>query len=422
MPRRVFISVAEASGDQHAAQLVLELRKMDPDIIVEGLGGRAMAQAGVMIHHDTVERAAMGLNGAFRYPELRRVLRWSTRHFHEHRPDLLICIDSWFSNWHLAKLASGLGIPVMYYIAPQMWASRPGRIKRLRQYVDRVACILPYEVQFFRDRQVEATFVGHPLFDTLPPALQNDPAGRFPNRPPVIGLVPGSRSSVVKVNFRNMLEVADRVLAAYPQAKFLIPTMPVTHGLVQKALRAREASYPPAAAATDEGLERIGPFTFAPNRFDELVRQCDLCITVSGTATLHVAGHGVPMIVVYRLNPLIWHLAARWIVKTRTYSLVNLLNSGRHNIVPEFIPWYGSNVPVADKVLEYLRKPQLLIEQRDRLLQLIRGLHKPGASRNAATLAMELMTARATTMIPSPPSAHARSDDSLHHGGTPLET
>jgi lipid-A-disaccharide synthase len=419
MPRRVFISVAEASGDQHAAQLVHELRKMDPDIIVEGLGGRAMADAGVMIHHDTVERAAMGLNGAFRYPELRRVLRWSTKHFHDHLPDLLICIDSWFSNWHLAKLARGLGVPVMYYIAPQMWASRPGRVKRLRQYVDRVACILPYEVQFFRDRQVEATFVGHPLFDTLPPAHPEDLAARFPNRPPVIGLVPGSRSSVVKVNFRNMLEVADRVLAAFPEATFLIPTMPVTHGLVQKALRARASSYPAAAAPVDSGLERIGPFTFGPNRFDELVRQCDLCITVSGTATLHVAGHGVPMIVVYRLNPFIWHLAARWIVKTRTYSLVNLLNSGRQNIVPEFIPWYGSNVPVADKVLEYLRNPQLLMDQRDRLLQLIRGLHKPGASRNAAVLAMELMTARATTMLPSPSEQRARSEDSLRHGGMP---
>jgi lipid-A-disaccharide synthase len=399
MPRRVFISVAEASGDQHAASLARALRKIDPEAIVEGLGGRAMADAGVLIHHDTVERAAMGLNGAFRYPELRRVLRWSANHFQQHRPDLLICLDSWFANWHLAKLAHGLGVPVMYYIAPQMWASRPGRVKRLRRYVDRVACILPYEVQFFHDRGVEATFVGHPLFDTFPPARPDQGATRFPNRPPVIGLVPGSRSSVVKINFRNMLEVADRILAKFPDAKFLVPTMPVTHGLVQKALRARAARYPAAAAPFLPGVEQIGPFSFAQDRFDELVPQCDLCITVSGTATLHVAAHGVPMIVVYRLNPFIWHLAARWIVKTRTYSLVNLLNSGRQNIVPEFIPWYGSNVPVGDKVLKYLQNPQMLFDQRERLLQLIRGLHKPGASRNAALLAMELMTARETTVI-----------------------
>jgi lipid-A-disaccharide synthase len=399
MPRRVFISVAEASGDQHAASFVRALHKIDPDVIVEGLGGRAMADAGVLIHHDTVERAAMGLNGAFRYPELRRVLRWTARHFQQHRPDLLILIDSWFANWHLAKLARRLEIPVMYYIAPQMWASRPGRVKRLRRYVDRVACILPYEVQFFHDRGVEATFVGHPLFDTLPPAQPDGSTARFPNRPPVIGLVPGSRSSVVKANFRNMLEVVDRILKEFPDAKFLIPTMPVTHGLVQQALRARESKYPPADQPAPAGLEQIGPFSFGQDRFDELVPRCDLCITVSGTATLHVAAHGVPMIVVYRLSPIIWHLAARWIVKTRTYSLVNLLNSGGRNIVPEFIPWYGSNIPVANKTLEYLRNPQMLVEQRERLLQLIRGLHKPGASRNAAILAIELMTARETTMI-----------------------
>lgn len=396
MPRRVFISVAEASGDQHAASMVGALRKIDPEIIVEGLGGRAMAEAGVLIHHDTVERAAMGLNGAFRYPEMRRVLRWSARHFQEHRPDLLICVDSWFANWHLAKLAHGMGIPVLYYIAPQMWASRPGRVKRLRRYVDRVACILPYEVQFFHDRGVEATFVGHPLFDTLPPATPDYGATRFPNRPPIIGLVPGSRSGVVRINFRNMLEVADRVLAKFPDTRFLIPTMPVTHALVQNALRARAAKYPGAAAPFLAGLENVGPFSFGPNRFDELVPHCDLCVTVSGTATLHVAAHGVPMIVVYRLSPITWHLAARWIVKTRTYSLVNLLNSGRQNIVPEFIPWYGSNIPVAEKVLEYLQNPQMLMDQRERLLQLIRGLHKPGASRNAVLLAMELMTARET--------------------------
>lgn len=396
MARRVFITVGEASGDQHAAQLIRELKTHDKDIIVEGIGGPAMADAGAMIHYDTVHRAAMGWKAVFRYFELKRILKWSRNHFRQHRPDLLICIDSWAMNWHWAKLAHGMGIPVMYYIAPQAWASRPGRVKRLRRYVDRVACILPFEEQFFRDHGVEATFVGHPLFDELPERDTQDPAERFPNKPPVIGLIAGSRRGVAKENFRNLLEVADRIRDDFPDVRFLIPTMPATHNVVMRVLESY-TSPSRSVRKSPDGLETIGSFTVGLNKFNELVPKCDLCITVSGTATLHAAGHGAPQIVVYRLNPLVWHLAARWIVKTRTYSLVNLLNDSRQKIVPEFIPWYGSNLPVASKALEFLKNPQLLAEQRDRLKQLIRALNQPGASRNAAKLAIDLMLGRATT-------------------------
>ncbi|HEX4054643.1 MAG TPA: hypothetical protein VHX86_10300 [Tepidisphaeraceae bacterium] len=390
MARRVFITVGEASGDQHAGLLARELKALDKDIVVEGIGGPAMAEAGAMVHYDTVQRAAMGWKAMLRYFEISRILKWTRDYFREHRPDLLICIDSWAMNWHFAKLAHGMQIPVMYYIAPQVWASRPGRVKRLRRYVDRVACILPFEERFFRDHKVEATFVGHPLFDELPIHPAGDPQQRFPHRPPVIGVIPGSRLNVAKENFRNLLEVCDQILEAFPNARFLVPTMPATHGIVKRCLEAKYSAGPTA--------DVFGPFSLGLNQFNELVPQCDLCLTVSGTATLHTAGHGIPQIVVYRLNPVIWHLAARWIVKTRTYSLVNLLNDTRREIVPEFVPWYGSNQPVADKALEYLRNPELLAEQRERVRNLIRGLNRPGASRNAARLAIDLMTGRAETV------------------------
>jgi lipid-A-disaccharide synthase len=165
-----------------------------------------------------------------------------------------------------------------------------------------------------------------------------------------------------------------------------------------------EANYPGGArggspgAGNGEGLEKIGPYSLGLNQFNQLVPRCDLCLTVSGTATLHAAVHGSPQIVVYRLNPLYWHLFGRWVVKTRTYSLVNLLNDSRQNIVPEYIPWYGSNQPLAEKALEYLRNPEMLSEQRDRLRNLIRGLNRPGASRNVARLANDLMLGRAETV------------------------
>jgi len=402
MARRVFITVGEASGDQPAALLIRELKALSKDIIVEGIGGPAMAEAGAMVHYDTVQRAAMGWKGALRYFEMRRIFKWSRNHFRQRPPDLLICIDSWAMNWHWAKLAHGMNVPVMYYIAPQMWASRPGRIKRLRRYVDRVACILPFEEKFFLDRGVQATFVGHPLFDELPPHPPVDPATRFPNRPPVIGVIPGSRAAVARENFGNLLEVCDRIIESFPNATFLVPTMPATHAVVARLL---EAKYPAPPREISESLQAIGPFSLGMNQFNQLIPRCDLCLTVSGTATLHAAGHGAPQIVVYRLNPFVWHLAARWIVKARVFSLVNLLNDGRQPIVPEFVPWYGSNQPVADKALEYLQNPRLLAEQRDRLQNLIRTLNRPGASRNAARLAFDLMVGRETTISGQPPVA-----------------
>ena len=164
--------------------LIRELKAQDNQIIVEGLGGPAMSAAGAMVHYDTVQRAAMGWKGALRYFELTRMLKWTRNHFRQRLPDLLVCIDSWSMNWHWAQLAHGMGIPVLYYVAPQMWASRPWRVKKLRRYVDRIACILPFEEKFFQDRGVEATFVGHPLFDQLPAVQPIEPEKSFPQPTP----------------------------------------------------------------------------------------------------------------------------------------------------------------------------------------------------------------------------------------------
>jgi lipid-A-disaccharide synthase len=179
-------------------------------------------------------------------------------------------------------------------------------------------------------------------------------------------------------NFPHQLDVALRILRAFPETSFLLPTTPATDPVVRGFLSRAEADLQSRA-------------TVAEGQFDSMVPRCDLCITVSGTATLHVAGWGVPMVVVYRGNPFLWHLVARWLVKTRTYSLVNLLTDARRHIVPEFIPWYGSNAPVADYAMDMLRHPEKLDEQRVQLRRLVHALDKPGASMNAAKLAMDMM-------------------------------
>jgi hypothetical protein len=184
------------------------------------------------------------------------------------------------------------------------------------------------------------------------------------------------------------------ILKEFPEATFLVPTMSSTHEVVKEYLLKRAG---PASLPFDGGYgETIGPFTIGMTRgdknyFDEFVPKCDLCLTVSGTATLHTAVHGVPMIVVYRGSPYLWHGFAKFLIHTRTFSLVNLLTEDRRHIVPEFIPWYGSNDPVAQKALEYLRDPKLLDQQRGQLRNVVETVSRPGASRNAASIAMELL-------------------------------
>src|SRR5687768_8104190 len=210
-PRRVFITVAEVSGDNHAAALVRSLKEIDPQMIVEAHAGPQVAAAGAVLHRDTVTRAAMGWRGALRAAEIYQVLRWTRRRFDdpETRPDLWIGVDSPSMNFHFARAARRRGIPTLQYVAPQLWAWAEWRMKKLRRWVDRVACILPFEEEYFRRHGVNATFVGHPLFDELPPHRDPPPlAERFPTRAPVIGLLPGSRKSVAAANFPGLFEAA----------------------------------------------------------------------------------------------------------------------------------------------------------------------------------------------------------------------
>ena len=391
--KRVFITVAEVSGDKHAAQFVRGLRALDPAIEVEGLGGHEMAEAGATIHHETVGAAAMMHHALGRVREVWRLLKWTRAHYAKAPPDLHVCVDSPAMNFHFAKLARSFGVPVLYYIAPQTWAWREGRVRKIRRWVDRVACILPFEEKYFRDHGIRATFVGHPLFDELPGGRDAAAPGngeRFPQRPPVIGLLAGSRRSEATANFPHQLDVARRVLDEFPGATFLAPTTTATDPVARDHLE--RTATPPVRERTTAGV----------GEFDRMVPRCDLCLTVSGTATLHVAGWGVPMVVVYRGSPLLWHLVGRWVIRTRRFSLVNLLTDVRHPIVPEFVPWHGSNARVAECVLEMLRHPERLAQQRAKLRHLVRGLDKPGASVNAARIAIEMLVSERKTAVMEP--------------------
>ena len=384
-PKHVFITVAEVSGDRHAAQLVRALRELDPSLVIEGLGGPEMKAAGATVHQETVSNAAMGWRGALRAAEVWRLLRWTRRHFDRKPPDLQIGVDSPSMNFHFARLAKARNVPVLQYVAPQLWAWREGRMKKLRQCVDHVACILPFEEPYFRSHGVPATFVGHPLFDELPPHREPPPPQqRFPHRPLVLGILPGSRRSVAASNLPGLVKAAAHVWNAFPDATFLIPTTAATDELVTRVVKAQ----------APRGM--LASFTTGRDAFDEMVPRCDLCLTVSGTATLHVAGYNVPMIVVYHTTRVLWHGLGRWLIRIPTRTLVNLLavgprgTSDRH-LTPEITPWHGAGEPVANLALDYLRHPEKLESQRRALADLVGTLDRPGASANVARLALRMM-------------------------------
>ena len=378
MSKRVFITAGEVSGDNHAAGVVSALRQIDPTLIVEGIGGPRMAEAGATIHFETTKKAAMGLHGLKRISELRRLERWlGDRYRSEDKPDLHICVDSSGFNLRFAKLAKQHDVKTLYFVAPQLWASREGRIKQVRAYVDRMASIFPFEETWFAQRGVRTTFVGHPLFDDLPEnRFDRVPKVRYPDRPPVVGMLAGSRRSEVTANLSGLIEVMKLIAAAHPAARFLVPTTPA------------------GDAHTRERLKTAGlNVQIQQDAFDELIPQCDLVLCKSGTSTVHVAAYGVPMIVVYRISTLLWKAAGQFLIKTPKIAMVNIL-AGNIDCVPEFIPWNGDAKPVADVALKMLANPAELEALRQRLLKLIEPLDRRGASANVARIAMEMLGQR----------------------------
>jgi lipid-A-disaccharide synthase len=193
--------------------------------------------------------------------------------------------------------------------------------------------------------------------------------------------MPGSRKSEVRANWPHMLEVADRIRTIFPQARFETPTTPPTHALVKEL----------AGNRPDLRIEE--------GAIDAMAPAWDFCIAKSGTTTLHVAAYAVPMIVVYRINPIAWHVVGRWVVKTPSMALVNILaerapaESGipRHRIVPEVIPWHGSNAPVAELAIDFLRDIEKRHRQRGDLMKLVATLDRRGASHRTAQIAMDMM-------------------------------
>lgn len=374
-PLRVFICAGEHSGDSHGAALAKRLRQRDPTIELEGLGGPLMAEAGVELRLDFVEHAAMGILPVLKkLPFFKQQLAETTAYLAETKPDLVVPIDYPGFNLRLSRRARKAGVPVAYYVSPQVWAWRPGRIHRIARCVDHMMVLFPFEVDLYQGVGVPCTFVGHPLFDELrtrkPSPAFRDGLGLDPGTP-VLGLLPGSRLHEIERNLELILRAAAKVKEAMPEVSFALP-------LARESLR--EAVEARVKAA---GVE----VPILPGKASDVARVARAAITVSGTATLELLHYDCPMVIVYQLNAGQEWLKNR-LLTTQWVALVNVL--AQREICPEYVVAADVSEQVAEDALSFLRPGRRRKRCLTAMANLRREVDVKGSHGVAADTVMEL--------------------------------
>jgi len=307
---KVMIIAGEASGDQHGARVVAALRRKVPDIFIFGIGGKALKAAGVRILVDAATLAVVGITEVIaKLPNLLRGWRCARRALRELRPDLLILIDFPDFNLKVAAAAKKAQIPILYYISPQIWAWRTGRVRKIGSLVDHMAVILPFEEKFYKGHGVPVTFVGHPLLDASLPPLQPARPADDPS-PLTIGLLPGSRDGEVARLLPVMLEAAALIESRGRDVRFIVSQAATVADSFFRKVLGRQPH--PESLAVDAGP------------VDRIFTRCDLIVAASGTVTLEAAIAGIPMVIVYRVSPLSYRLG-RLLIRVRHIGLANLI-------------------------------------------------------------------------------------------------
>ncbi|MDH5298509.1 MAG: lipid-A-disaccharide synthase [Desulfobulbaceae bacterium] len=376
----IMIVAGEASGDLHGAHLVKALRDLEPKLSACGMGGEAMAGEGVEILYDAARMAVVGIVEVVSHiGDILAAQRILATRLREGGIDLLILIDYPDFNLMLAKKAKRLGIPILYYISPQVWAWRSGRVKTIRCLVDRMAVILPFEEEFYRRRGVKVDFVGHPLRDSVrATALPEEfrARHRIPAEATVVGLLPGSRKKEIASLLPDFLAAARLLAAQHPHLLFLLPLAP---GLAMEDLNAH--------GLADCGLNiRV----IGSDRYD-LMASCDAVLAASGTVTLELAILDVPMVVAYRIAPLTYRLGRR-LIKVEFMSLVNLVAGCQ--VVPELLQDQVTPANLALRLLPLISDPEAVSTMREGLARVRERLGGEGASRRAAQIALDLIGQR----------------------------
>ncbi len=357
---KLAVVAGEASGDLHASEVIRELKKLDPHLETFGIGGDLLAREGTKLLHHASEMGIVGLFNVLRHlPMFRRIFAELIDTIEREKPDVVFLVDYPDFNLRVAKKCKELGIKVVYYISPQLWAWRRGRVHHVARYVDRMIVIFPFEEEFYKQHNVPVTYVGHPLIEQL--------AGvRKPARKPDvlrIALLPGSRRHEVKDLLPAMLDAVDILRRDGNVDAYVIQAPTIEHEELESIMHARGIDVP-----------------ILPHDRGEGVAAADVSLSSSGTATLESAILGTPVVVMYRLSRANYALA-KLLVRLPYFSLVNIV-AGKH-VVPELIQSDVNGARIADEVRK-LVAPGHFEKTREELALVRSKLGTPGASKRAA--------------------------------------
>lgn len=373
--QRIMIVAGEASGDIYGAGLVRAVHTADPAFRFFGIGGPRMREAGCETLVDSADMAVVGLVEVLKhfdviaaaFLKLKKILL-------EEPPALLILIDYPGFNLRLAKIAKRAGVKVLYYISPQIWAWRQGRVRKIKRLVDHMAVILPFETGFYERAGVPVSFVGHPMADLVVVTNSRSEAaasfGLDPSRP-IVGLFPGSRRSEVSRLLPTIVAAARLLQVRFPQLQFVLPL----------ASTLDDADISP-------WLDHDLPLTITRERIHDLIRACDAVISVSGTVTLEVALVGTPLVIIYKLAPLTFQLAKR-LVKVEHIGLCNIVAG--ETVAPELIQDDASPERIAAEIGKLLVNKELNTATRARLARVRERLGGGGADARMAALVMQMV-------------------------------
>jgi lipid-A-disaccharide synthase len=367
----ILFTAFEPSGDDHAAAVIAELRRRHPHMPLYAWGGPRMERAGATIVERTGDDAVIGMPGLQKVQEHRRMNRRIDAWMLQHRPMLHVPVDSPGANFSVCAIAKRHGIKVVHLVAPQIWAWGRWRIGKLRRRTDLVLCLLPFEESFFLKRGVHARFIGHPLFDVIPPESDlAQRAAKYAPGSPRIALMPGSRPAELTNSFPLLLAAFRQLRSAYPGAAGVVAATKPSVAEHLRAMAAQLGGWP-------EALE------ISSGDADGVIRWCDLALVKSGTITLQITRQRKPMVVFYKGSPLLYYSLAKWLVATKFFTLPNVL--AHRIIVPEFVPHFGGPEEIVAAARHLLDHPEAAYLQQEELGRVAAMF----AGRNAAASAAD---------------------------------